>query len=246
MIASSSIPGLLPPIQLLQKDETGKFIPFRGAGKFWRDGSLRTDIPERELNQLFNVQYTIVSQMNPHIVLFFYNSRGSSGSPAPHRQGKGYRGGFVGYSLVQHFLLDLQKWMALLRDTDLLPKAKGKDFSNVWLQRFEGNVTILPPPLGVSDFMSVLSDPTLERLQFQITQGQIQAWPKIRNIENRMRIEHSLAYWRHYLYSLGGPPPGSTLSSARESLTDFQNNGTAQFPRSPLESGLLPKKSFLD
>jgi hypothetical protein len=184
--------------------------------------------------------------MNPHIVLFFYNSRGSSGSPAPHRQGKGYRGGFVGYSLVQHFLLDLQKWMALLRDTDLLPKAKGKDFSNVWLQRFEGNVTILPPPLGVSDFMSVLSDPTLERLQFQITQGQIQAWPKIRNIENRMRIEHSLAYWRHYLYSLGGPPPGSTLSSARESLTDFQNNGTAQFPRSPLESGLLPKKSFLD
>ena len=92
VIASSAIPGLLPPVQLIQKNERGELSPFRGVGKLWRDGSLRTDIPERELNQLFNVQYTIVSQMNPHVVLFFFNSRGSSGSPANHRRGQGYRG----------------------------------------------------------------------------------------------------------------------------------------------------------
>jgi predicted acylesterase/phospholipase RssA len=206
VIASSAIPGLLPPAQLLRKDENGSLTPFRGAGKFWRDGSLRTDIPERELTQLFNVQYTIVSQMNPHIVLFFYNAKGSSGSPSLHRYGKGYRGGFINSSLVHHFLLDLQKWLALLRDMDLFPRILGADFSNVWLQKFEGSVTILPPPLGLEDFRTILSDPSVERLQHQIDKGQLQTWPKLRNIENRMRIEQSLTYWRQHLNSLSHTP----------------------------------------
>ncbi len=90
MIASSAVPGILAPQTLLQKDAKGRISPFSRAGKKWRDGSLNSDIPERELHLLFDVNYTIVSQVNPHILLFFYERDGSAGSPPPHRYGKGW------------------------------------------------------------------------------------------------------------------------------------------------------------
>lgn len=34
----------------------------------WRDGSLEEDLPMRTLSELFNVNYFLVSQTNPHIV----------------------------------------------------------------------------------------------------------------------------------------------------------------------------------
>lgn len=33
----------------------------------WRDGSLESDLPMKELKELFNVNHFIVSQANPHI-----------------------------------------------------------------------------------------------------------------------------------------------------------------------------------
>ena len=55
VIASSAIPLILQPIELIMKDERGHLVPYRAAGRRWRDGSLITDIPERTLHQLFNV-----------------------------------------------------------------------------------------------------------------------------------------------------------------------------------------------
>lgn len=34
----------------------------------WRDGSLEEDLPMRSLSEMFNVNYFLVSQTNPHIV----------------------------------------------------------------------------------------------------------------------------------------------------------------------------------
>jgi hypothetical protein len=115
------------------------------------------------------------------------------------RSGKGYRGGFIGSSLIQHFLLDLQKWLSLLRDMDLGLKWKGADFSNIWLQRFDGNITILPRPLSLSDFLWIVSNPSESRLAHQIARGQNLTWPTIRHIENRIRIEQSITYWKEVL-----------------------------------------------
>jgi hypothetical protein len=76
------------------------------------------DIPEKTLHQLFHVKFTIVSQANPHIQCFFYNSRGSAGNPTHNRSGLGYRffvrngrGGFMISSLIQFLRLDLLKWV---------------------------------------------------------------------------------------------------------------------------------------
>src|SRR5690606_16178599 len=90
VIASASIPAFFEPGELLIKNEHGLLEKYHLLGKGWRDGSFKTDIPTKPLHRLFNVNYTIVSQVNPHIVLFFYERRGSSGLSSPLRAGGGW------------------------------------------------------------------------------------------------------------------------------------------------------------
>ena len=40
----------------------------RESQRRWRDGSLEEDLPMRCLSEMFNVNYFLVSQTNPHIV----------------------------------------------------------------------------------------------------------------------------------------------------------------------------------
>ena len=78
------------------KKPDGTLIPY-SFGHKWKDGryvvriathsrgltsfSLRTDIPLKALNLHFDVSFSIVSQVNPHINLFFFSSRGAVGRP---------------------------------------------------------------------------------------------------------------------------------------------------------------------
>lgn len=65
VIASSAIPHILQPVTLKCKDsKTGLVSDYLGSGAKWRDGSLRADIPEAELRQLYDVRYSIVSQVS--------------------------------------------------------------------------------------------------------------------------------------------------------------------------------------
>lgn len=245
VIASSAVPGVLNPIELLMKTETGELVPFHGSGRRWRDGSLMMDIPERELHRLFNVNFSIVSQVNPHIVLFFFDRRGSAGSPTAHRHGQGWlvqpmrddgptpsdnlsirRGGFVASALVHHFKLDLQKWLALLKDFELLPRVLGTDVSDVFLQRFEGSVTIVPKPT-LADYRLILTDPTNERMVWYIERGQGRTWAKIHMIENRMKIEQTLCRLRRLLG--GGDEKGSRRRFSNMSSASGLNS--ARSPR---------------
>ncbi|KAJ3016926.1 hypothetical protein HKX48_003796 [Thoreauomyces humboldtii] len=204
VMASSAVPGILNPVELLMKlENSDQLVPFHGSGRKWRDGSLMMDIPERELHRLWNVNFTIVSQVNPHIVLFFFDRRGSPGSPTAHRHGEGWRGGFIASALVHHFKLDLQKWMSLLKDFELLPRVLGTDVSDVFLQRFEGSVTIVPRPT-LLDYKMILTDPTNERMQNYINRGEARAWPKLHMIRNRMSVEKTLARCRKVASDAGG------------------------------------------
>ncbi|GBG31934.1 Patatin-like phospholipase domain-containing protein MGG_12849 [Hondaea fermentalgiana] len=78
VLASSALPRLLPPIELLRKDSRGQITPYHSFGRFWRDGSFQNELPFDALRQLFNVTFTVVSQVEPHISPFFYSHRGSA------------------------------------------------------------------------------------------------------------------------------------------------------------------------
>ncbi|KAA8642391.1 uncharacterized protein ATNIH1004_011335 [Aspergillus tanneri] len=190
MLASAAVPGILNPVVLMTKKRDGTLAPY-SFGHKWKDGSLRTDIPIKSLNLHFNVNFTIVSQVNPHINLFFFNSRGTVGRPVTHRKGRGWRGGFLGSAIEQYIKLDMNKWLRVLRHLELLPRPLGQDWSEIWLQKFSGTVTVWPKTIP-SDFYYILSDPTPERLARMLLVGQQSTFPKIQFVNNRLKIETAI------------------------------------------------------
>ncbi|KAK5106252.1 hypothetical protein LTS08_000370 [Lithohypha guttulata] len=187
VLASAAVPGILNPIVLMRKNKDGSLSPY-SFGHKWKDGSLRTDVPLKALNIHFNVNFSIVSQVNPHINLFFFSPRGSPGKPVKHRKGRGWRGGFLGSSIETSVKLDLQKYLKILRHLELLPRPLGQDWSEIWLQRFSGTVTVWPKSI-LSDYWNILSDPNPERLARMIKVGEKSCWPRIRFIQNRLKVE---------------------------------------------------------
>ncbi|KAG0227362.1 hypothetical protein BGX31_007016 [Mortierella sp. GBA43] len=195
VIASAAIPGILNPVVLMRKRADGSVVPFTYGGRGFKDGSLRADIPLQALHTHFNVNYTIVSQVNPHVHLFFYAARGSVGRPVSHLYGEGWRGGFLMSGIEQFLKLDLSKWLKVLRDLELLPRFMNQDWSWIWLQKFDGHVTILPKS-GFSDWFQLLTDPDEKRMQHCLTVGERQSFSKLHMIANRMKIEQMIAQCR--------------------------------------------------
>lgn len=187
ILASAAVPGILNPVVLMKKNKNGALTPY-SFGHKWKDGSLRTDIPLKQLNTYFNVSFSIVSQVNPHVNLFFFSSRGTVGRPVSHRRGRGWRGGFLGSALEQYIKLDLAKWLKVLRHLELLPRYLGQDWSELWLQHFSGTITIWPKTV-ISDYFNILSDPTPARLARMLQFGQQSAFPKLKFVSNRIKIE---------------------------------------------------------
>ncbi|KAH6620347.1 acyl transferase/acyl hydrolase/lysophospholipase [Boeremia exigua] len=218
VLASAAVPGILNPVVLMKKDKDGSLSPY-SFGHKWKDGSLRTDIPLKALNLHFNVRYSIVSQVNPHINIFFFSSRGSVGTPVTHRRGRGWRGGFIGSAIEQYLKLDLNKWLKVLRHLELLPRPLGQDWSEIWLQRFSGTITIWPKSIP-SDFIYILSDPTPQRLARMIHVGQQSCFPKLQFIANRAKLEAHIHNGRRMYRPR--PGPGADL---RPSLSDDDLTG---------------------
>ena len=157
VIASSALPHIMEPQCLQVKTRDGRIVPLDGPDRYF-DGSLKHDVPLEQLNKTFslNCRYTIVSQVEPHILPFFYCPRGQPGAPELFRSGRGLRGGFF-LSFAERFLkLDMQKWLSLLRDVGLSPGGV-QEFDDAFLQRTWGDVTVLPPIRPV-DYWRVFSN----------------------------------------------------------------------------------------
>ncbi|KAL8952467.1 MAG: hypothetical protein Q9222_001629 [Ikaeria aurantiellina] len=134
------------------------------------------------------MNFSIVSQVNPHVNLFFFSSRGAVGRPVTHRKGRGWRGGYLMTAIETMIKLDLSKYLKILKHLELLPRPLGQDWSAIWLQTFTGTIT-LSPKIHIIDFYYLLSDPTPERLARMMQAGQQSTFPKLLFIENRMKIE---------------------------------------------------------
>lgn len=198
LLASSAVPGILNPVVLLMKDlKTDRVVPF-SLGSKWRDGSLRTDIPIDALNTYYNVNFSIVSQVNPHILLFFFAPKGTVGRPVAIPRRKTHkekyaslRGGFIATALEQLFKLEITKWLQMVKSLDLLPHLLEQDWLNIWLQRFSGSITIWPRN-RLKDFWYILSDPTEERLAEMLSKGERAMFPRILFVKHRLSIEKAI------------------------------------------------------
>jgi len=192
VLASSALPKLLPPIELHRKDSNGKIVPYHAFGKFFRDGSFENELPVESLRQHFNVKFTIVSMVEPHISPFFYERHGSAGNVVAHNQGRGWRGGFLLSFMERWIKFDIKKWMELIRDFKLMPKIMQTDMNNLFLGRTRGVVTTAVP-IYLKSYLNIVRDPnTPEKFNWYLQVGQKMIFPKLEMIKDHMIIEKRL------------------------------------------------------
>lgn len=187
MLASAAVPGILNPVMLMEKTKNGDIRPF-SLGSKWKDGSLRTDVPLSTLNMYFNTKFSIVSQVNPHVMLWIFKNRGDVGKPVIRSKGKTFRGGFILSYLENLIKLEIIKWLKMIKEFQLFPNLLESDWSNLFLQNFGGTITLFPK-IVLSDYKYILSDPSEERLANMIKNGEAVTYPKLLFIKHRLNIE---------------------------------------------------------
>lgn len=162
IVASCAMPFLLQPAPLLLKNPSDGTLREYHEGVRYGDGSLMQDIPFSAL-QAFGANSFIVSQVNPHVLPFFWNMTGSAGQPLRRGAGDRYRGGFLTSALEVLLKLDMAKWLRFLAQLDLIPRFRFADVPRLFLQDFVGTVT-LSPSASLRSYWHGLTDPTQQRM----------------------------------------------------------------------------------
>lgn len=178
--ASSSFPGLFNPCHILAKNSKGEFVQYatesgRVTDRMWHDGSISQDLPMKGLSEMFNCNYFIVSQTNPHVI------------PILSMKKRWPLATTLFISELQH---RCKQWLEIL--PAFLPLQL---FFKVYAQDFEGDVTItqsarLTNYLDI--FKRALRNSSNTALWRSVRQGQSATWPKLAAIQANCRIESTL------------------------------------------------------
>lgn len=168
---------------------------------YFHDGSLKSDIPARNLNQMFSVKYRIVSQVNPHVFPFIgLRIHGEAGKPIQWRGNKGYwRAGFLLSSMEILFKENMRYILRLMALLDLSPTIRGLNAGSVAMQTYNGDVTLHPRRLFIKHF-KLISVSNNDDVEWYIHQGRQMTYPKLPLILSRMRIEKKLVKMKKVLF----------------------------------------------
>lgn len=174
--ASAAFPFLFKPTPLLAKNRRGEFVRFSPESeRRWQDGSLRQDLPKKGLSELFNVNYTVVSQINPHVIPLLSLKRLSP-------------------TLMSLVNAEIQHRCKLMRE--ILPSW----IPGVWLlecygQEWEGDVT-MHLRTNLSNYFELIrrtvTNPNTERMNLTMVEAKGATWPKLATIISNCRIEHTM------------------------------------------------------
>ena len=191
VIASSAIPMIITPAKLFRRLDDGTLIPYRNFGPSFSDGSIKADLPMKQLSEYFNCNHFLVSQTNPHVLPFMFYNRGETGQPNRFTTSQ-FRGGFISALLEAALRLEMRKWLQVLGELDLLPEFFHQDWRHVLLQATSGDVTILARP-RLRDYLCLIEDPTPEDMAYFILSGQQSTWPCLCKLSNHYVFEKTLS-----------------------------------------------------
>lgn len=181
--ASSSIPGVLPPVTLYAKGADGRPKPYLPSRK-WVDGSFAQDLPAKRLSRLFGVNHYLVSLINPLAVPFVNDPK------LARRKSVRDLVTALGMNVVKDGLLALEDYGSRLGVSFISP---GILFSHALLdQEYTGDINIM---LQKKDFrwMNVLFDyKGDEEIVDLINAGKRASWPKVSQIRNATIVARTL------------------------------------------------------
>ena len=183
--ASCALPGLYESVQLKAKDQRGDVVLYHMSDVKWTDGSLEQDLPIHRLKELFNVNYLIVSQTNPHAIPFVTDdgersSQQRAGQPGLLRRAICRAAGALSYLVCSEIMLRCHQLVGL----GLAPGV----LSLLLSQQYIGDVTIVPP-LTLEGYAHIISNPTMASLQRFVQVAQQRTWPIIEQIRLNCQVE---------------------------------------------------------
>ncbi|CAA9987510.1 patatin-like phospholipase, putative [Plasmodium knowlesi strain H] len=160
---------------------------------YFHDGSLKSDIPAHNLNQILSVKYKIVSQVNPHVFPFTgVRVHGEAGKPVKWRGNSGHwRGGFLMSSMEILFKENMRYILRLMALLDLSPTIRGLNAGSIAMQNYNGDITLHPKRLYLRHF-KLISVSNYDDVEWYIQQGRQMTFQKLPLILNRMKIEKKL------------------------------------------------------
>eukprot|EP00051_Salpingoeca_urceolata_P028556 m.487458 g.487458 ORF g.487458 m.487458 type:complete len:713 (+) comp25031_c0_seq1:209-2347(+) len=179
--ASCSQPGLYAPVNLMAKDFGGSIVclfptetPDQGEPY---TPVQQMKLPMKRLSELFNVNYFVVSQVNPQVLPFLRSKRSTSRFGYLHRL-MTFLGGEVLHGLVQ------------LAELRLLPR-RLRWIEDELLAKYEGHMTIVPQ-VSLASLLRSLSNPSKESLGYCTQMGFRSTFPYVSMLKTCYRIERTL------------------------------------------------------
>jgi len=187
--ASCALPLLFEGVELVAKNAKGDMVPYNLTNVKWTDGSLHTDLPINQLKELFNINFLIVSQVNPHAIPFVQNAHRGT---LPRLQVRERRNGVL--SRVAGAFISLAKSEIVHRcqqaiDVGVMPM--GSVVAGLINQQYVGDITLVAP-LCIGAYLNIISNPTTKSLANFLHTAERRAWPSLAHIRNTCRVELTL------------------------------------------------------
>ena len=182
-LASCAVPGIFPPVELKKKNFNGELVPYMPKLR-WVDGSVVSDLPIERLMHLYDVNFSIVSQTNPHIVPFLAFNESMKRKGALSLPIKILR------SEVQFHGKAAFDYLRKSVNSELFRQVYGHLYS-IMAQNYNGDVTVAPK-YGLRHYASMLSNPSDDLVKELILEGERATWPKIARIRTHAKISQTL------------------------------------------------------
>lgn len=195
-VASSSLPGVFEANRLVVKEADGWERYESGGGQVFSDGSMEQDLPMLQLSEMFNVNHFIISQANPHAVMFASYNQKVSVWTNPFT-------GFVHQILVflkdqvRSWLLHLVSCVGARRITPLFQTQRGIG-ATFFTQEYEGRSSdiSLIPWLGhrglFSALLHIIYNPSEAEFREWIQAAERETWKYIPAIKSHIAEEITL------------------------------------------------------
>lgn len=191
VLASCAVPVLFPPVRLTSKRHDGTLTQYM-ADTRWVDGSVRSDFPQEKMARLYNLNYSIASQVNPHVVPFMQSDEArfrttmlSWPERIVRRQAK-----VIGKGVMDFTRERMGRLPPIRR---LLDHGYG-----VVDQRYYGDLNIVGH-YSLRHYGYMLQNPRPHLFKLLQREGERATWPKISAIETHARVGKTI---QHCLESL--------------------------------------------
>lgn len=192
IIASAAVPGFIKPVILRKKGPDGKVRPqAQNKDEAYWDGSIDQDIPTTGLAEMFNCQFFLAAQANPHIVPFFHDPKGCVGQPSRWTRGENYdawRGGILLAALEIYLKTDMRSKFHFLNDL-----GAGVGFtSTMFTQALYSGTTTIVPKVSFVDYFQLFSNPSLPFLNKCFQVGSVAAYQHCQLMKMHYTVANAL------------------------------------------------------